>query len=159
MTSTVIIQAKRGIGDVIWHLPFIRAIAAATPERAVTFLTPPSSMGAELLQAESCVARTLYFEHGGSELARVFQLAQLTQMLRALHPQTVWILDKTVRPALAAFLARVPQRIGMGIRAQRHIITNPGLDPRFDEEYPIECLIALLEQTGVPLETTGRMCQ
>ena len=42
----------------------------------------------------------------------------------------------------------------MGIRAQRHIITNPGLDPRFDEEYPIECLIALLEQTGVPLETT-----
>ena len=148
MTSTAVIQAKRGIGDVIWHLPFIRAIAATTPERAITFLTPPSSQGAELLQAESCVARTLYFEHGGSELARVFQLARLTQMLRELRPQTVWILDK------AAFLARVPQRIGMGIRAQRHIITNPGLDPRFDEEYPIECLIALLEQTGVPLETT-----
>ena len=154
VTSTAVIQAKRGIGDVIWHLPFIRAIAATTPERAITFLTPPSSQGAELLQAESCVARTLYFEHGGSELARVFQLARLTQMLRELRPQTVWILDKTVRPALAAFLARVPQRIGMGIRAQRHIITNPGLDPRFDEEYPIECLIALLEQTGVPLETT-----
>ena len=138
----------------IWHLSFIRAIAAAAPERKVTFLTPPSSMGAELLQAESCVARTLYYEHGGSELARVFQLARLTQMLRELRPQTAWILDKTVRPALAAFLARVPQRIGMGIRVQRHIITNPGLDPSYDEEYPIECLIALLAQVGVPLETT-----
>src|SRR3954468_20096152 len=92
VTSTVIIQAKRGIGDVIWHLPFIRAIAAAAPERVVTFLTPPSSMGAELLQAESCVARTLYFEHGGSELARAVQLVQLTRMLRELHPTTVWIL-------------------------------------------------------------------
>src|SRR3954468_15022647 len=86
VTSTVIIQAKRGIGDVIWHLPFIRAIAAATPERAVTFLTPPSSCGAELLQAESCVARTIYFEHGGSEIARAFQLARLTRLLRQLHP-------------------------------------------------------------------------
>src|SRR5205814_8042660 len=99
VTSTAVIQAKRGIGDVIWHLPFIRAIAAATPERAVTFLTPPSSMGAELLQAESCVARTLYFEHGGSEVARAFQLVQLTRMLRRLQPQTAWLLDNTMRPA------------------------------------------------------------
>src|SRR5947209_19156089 len=115
VTSTAVIQVKRGIGDVIWHLPFIRAIAAATPERAVTFLTPPSSRGAELLQAESCVARTIYFEHGGSEIARAFQLAQLVHLLRQLHPKTAWILDKTMRPALAALMARVPERIGMGI--------------------------------------------
>ena len=154
MTSTVIIQAKRGIGDVIWHLPFIRAIAAATPERAITFLTPPSSRGAELLQAENCVARTLYFEHGGSEFARAYQLVQLARLLRQLRPKTAWILDKTLRPALAAVLAGVPERIGMGIRGQRYIITNPGLDASYDEVYPIECLIALLEQVGVPLETT-----
>src|SRR4029077_11002651 len=114
VTSTVIIQAKRGIGDVIWHLPFIRAIAAATPEGAVTFLTPPSSRGAELLQAETCVAQTIYFEHGGSEFARAVQLVQLARMLRGLGPKTVWILDKTMRPALAALLARIPKRFGMG---------------------------------------------
>ena len=154
MTSTVIIQAKRGIGDVIWHLPFIRAIAAATPEHAITFLTPPSSRGAELLQAETCIARTLYFEHGGSEIARAFQLVQLARLLRELHPKTVWILDKTMRPALAAMVARVPERIGMGIRTQRFVITNPGLDPSYDEVYPVECLIALLEQMHIPLPTT-----
>ena len=154
MTSTVIIQAKRGIGDVIWHLPFIHAIAAATPERSITFLTPPSSRGAELLQAETCVAQTIYFEHGGGEFARAFQLVRLARLLRQLRPKTAWILDKTLRPALAALLAGVPERIGMGIRGQRYIITNPGLDPSYDEVYPIECLIALLEQVGVPLETT-----
>jgi len=154
LTSTVVIQAKRGIGDVIWHVPFIRAIAAATPERAVTFLTPPSSRGAELLQAETCVAQTIYFEHGGSEFARAVQLVQLARLLRQLRPKTAWILDKTLRPALAALLAGVPERIGMGIRGQRRIITNPGLDASYDEVYPIECLIALLEQVGVSLETT-----
>ena len=154
MTSTVIIQAKRGIGDVIWHLPFIRAIAAATPEGAVTFLTPPSSRGAELLQAETCIARTLYFEHGGSEVARAFQLVQLASLLRELQPKTAWILDKTMRPALAALMARVPERIGMGIRRQRFLITNAGLDPSYDEVYPVECLIALLEQLHIPLPTT-----
>jgi heptosyltransferase II len=154
VTSTVIIQAKRGIGDVIWHLPFIRAIAAATPERRVTFLTPPSSLGAELLQAETCVARTLYFEHGGSELARGVQIYRLVRMLRALQPQTVWILDKTIRPALAAWLAGVPRRIGMGLGRQRLLITNKGLAPAYAEEYPIECLTALLRDLQVPLETT-----
>jgi hypothetical protein len=42
----------------------------------------------------------------------------------------------------------------MGIRRQRFLITNPGLDPSYDEVYPVECLIALLEQIRVPLETT-----
>ena len=55
MTPTGIIQVKQGIGDVIWHLPFIRAIAAATPGGAVTFLTLPSTHAKELLQAEPCV--------------------------------------------------------------------------------------------------------
>ena len=154
MTSTVIIQAKRGIGDVIWHLPFIRAIAAATPEGAVTFLTPPSSRGAELLQAETCIARTLYFEHGGNEVARAIQLVQLARLLRQLQPKTAWILDKTMRPALAALMACVPERFGMGIRRQRFLITNAGLDPSYDEVYPVECLIALLEQMRIPLPTT-----
>jgi hypothetical protein len=29
VTSTVVIQSKQGIGDVIWHLSYVRAIAAA----------------------------------------------------------------------------------------------------------------------------------
>jgi len=29
VTSTVVIQSKQGIGDVVWHLPYLRAIAAA----------------------------------------------------------------------------------------------------------------------------------
>ena len=81
MTSTGVIQVKQGIGDVIWHLPFIKAIAAAAPGGKVTFLTLPSSRAQELLQAEPCIARTLYFEHGGNELQRGLHLMRLVALL------------------------------------------------------------------------------
>jgi heptosyltransferase-2 len=49
VTPSAVIQVKPGIGDVIWHLPFIRAIAGAAPGGQVTFFAPPSSGARELL--------------------------------------------------------------------------------------------------------------
>ena len=77
VTPIAVIQVKPGIGDVVWHLPFIRAIAAAAPERQVTFFAPPTSAATDLLAAERCVAATVYFEHAGSELQRGINLLRL----------------------------------------------------------------------------------
>ena len=154
VTPTAIIQVKRGIGDVIWHLPFIRAIAAAEPERAVTFLTLPSSCAKDLLQAEHCVADVVYFDHGGSELRRGLHLARLITLLRRARFRRVWILDRTVRPALAAALAGVPQRIGLGLGPQRLFITNRGIDRRHFHDLPIDWLRALMAAMDVPLAGT-----
>jgi heptosyltransferase-2 len=154
VASTVVIQAKQGIGDVIWHLPFIRAIAATTPAGFVTFLTLPSTHGRELLAGESCVAETLYYENRGSELARGLHLARFTALLRRLRPEAVWILDRSARPALAALLAGVPKRIGLGFGAQRWYITNAGIDHRFYHDHPIEWLTALMEAMRVPFTTS-----
>ncbi|HEX8808606.1 MAG TPA: hypothetical protein VF760_06395, partial [Xanthobacteraceae bacterium] len=40
VTARAVIQVKPGIGDAIWHLPFIRAIAATAPDGQVTFFAP-----------------------------------------------------------------------------------------------------------------------
>src|ERR1051325_2824258 len=114
MASTAVIQVKQGIGDVMWHLPFIRAIAAKTPERQVTFLTLPSTRAQELLQVEPCIDRVIYFEHQGSEFKRVVNLAVLTALLRAKKFRRVWILVCTVRPALDAKLVGIADRLGPG---------------------------------------------
>lgn len=151
MPSTAIIQVKQGIGDVIWHLPFIRAIAATTPEGAVTFMTLPSTRAKELLAAEPSVGEVVYFEHLGSEFKRAVNLAVLTALLRAKKFQRVWILDRTLRPALAARLAGVPERIGPGDGAQRLLLTNPPIDPRHFRELVMDWLRIFLEQMGVPV--------
>jgi heptosyltransferase-2 len=151
VTPTAVIQVKQGIGDVIWHLPFIRAIAATEPTGAITFLTLPSSHAKELLQGESCVAEVLYFEHGGSEFQRGLNLLQLVALMRRARFRKIWILDRTVRPALAAMLAGIPQRIGVGFRKQRPFITNAGIDQSHFHDLPMDWLRELMAAMHVPL--------
>jgi heptosyltransferase-2 len=117
-------------------------------------LTLPSTHGRELLAGEPCVAQTLYYENRGSELARGLHLARFITLLRRLRPQTVWILDRNARPALAALVAGVPKRIGLGFGPQRFFITNAGIDHKFYHDYPIEWLTALMEAMQVPFAPT-----
>jgi heptosyltransferase II len=154
VTPSAVIQVKRGIGDVIWHLPFIRAIAAASPGGQVTFLAPPSSGAKELLAAEPSVAETVYFEHAGSEFMRAVNLMRLVTLLRRHRFRTLWILDRTLRPALAAKLAGIPERIGLGLGPQSLLITNPGIDHGHFHDHPLDWLCALMAAMKVPLPTT-----
>jgi heptosyltransferase-2 len=149
--NVAVIQVKPGIGDVIWHLPFIRAIAAAAPQGKVAFLAPPTSGARELLAAEPGVAETIYFEHGGSELQRGIKLVRLAGLLRRRRFRSIWILDRTIRPALAAALAGIPQRIGLGLGGQKLFITNPGIDHSHFHDHPIGWLRALMAAMKVPL--------
>ncbi len=148
------IQVKPGIGDVIWHLPFIRAIAAVAPGGRVTFLAPPSSHAEELLAAEPGVAETVYFEHSGSELQRGLNLIRLAALLRRNHFRSIWILDRTIRPALAARLAGIPERIGLVLGPQSFFITNPGIGRSHFHDQPIDWLSALMAAMKVPLPST-----
>jgi heptosyltransferase II len=154
VTPSAIIQVKPGIGDVIWHLPFIRAIAATSPGGTVTFLAPPTSGAKELLANEPSVAATIYFEHGGSELRRGINMIRLTALLRRNRFRTIWILDRTMRPAVAARLAGIPERIGLGLGPQQMFITNPGIDHSHFHDQPIDWLKALMAATRVPLPAT-----
>jgi heptosyltransferase-2 len=151
VTASAVIQAKPGIGDVIWHLPFIRAIAAASPGGQVTFLAPPTSNARDLLKEVPGVAEVLYFEHGGHELRRGINLLRLSQLLKRSHFRTLWVLDRTIRPALAAWLGGVPERIGLGLGPQQLFITNPGIDRKHFHDEPIDWLTALMAAMQVPL--------
>src|SRR5262249_1000627 len=144
VTTTAVIQPKQGIGDTIWHLPFVRAIAQMSPGGRVTFLTLPSTHARELLHAESFIERPLYFDAPLSDLGRGVHVIRLAAMLRRLRCETVWILDRTARPAFAALLAGVPKRIGFGLGRQRWFITNPGVDSALFHGHPLVWANALM---------------
>jgi len=154
VTPSAVIQVKPGIGDVIRHLPFIRAIAAASPGGQVTFFAPPSSCASELLRAEPAVDATLYFAHFGSELQRGVNLIRLVALLRRQRLRSLWILDRTIRPALAAALAGIPARIGLVLGPQRLFITNRGIGQDHFHDHPIDWLRALMVEMKVPLPST-----
>jgi heptosyltransferase-2 len=66
----------------------------------------------------------------------------------------VWILDRTLRPAIAAALARIPERIGLGLGRQSLFITNSGIDQSHFHDHPIDWLRALMAEMNVPLPST-----
>src|SRR5262249_43827514 len=156
MASTVVIESKQGIGDVVWHLPYIRAIAAVSPGGKVVFLALPSTHAQELTEAEPCVEQTFYFESRGSELQRLGHQIRLIRLLRRLKCDTAWFLDRTMRPAIASWVAGIPNRIGVGLGVQRWFITNGGIDrQRYEpERWAFVYLPALMEHMKVPVAGT-----
>ena len=154
MTDTAVIQVKPGLGDTIWHLPFVRAIAAHSPGGQVVFLSPPSSLARELLAAESPVREVVYFQHGGNEFKRALNLVRLVRLLRSYRFRRIWILDRTTRPAVAARLAGIPERLGLGLGAQRFWITNAGIDRKYFHAFPIDWLKQLMIAQSVPFSST-----
>ena len=120
----------------------------------MTFFAPPTSAARDLLAAEPRVAATVYFAHAGSELQRGINLIRLVALLRRHRLQSIWILDRTIRPALAAALARIPKRIGLGLGPQSAFITNDGISQDHFHDHPIDWLRALMAAMNVPLSST-----
>jgi hypothetical protein len=73
VARTAVIQAKRGIGDVVWHLPFVRAIASVSPGGQVTFMAPPSSRAKDLMLAQSSGAVSTWSDWRGCCGGAVFE--------------------------------------------------------------------------------------
>lgn len=126
MSGPVLVYAPdRGIGDLMWHLPTIRAIAATTPEGKVVLVARPSSRASEVLKVEPTVERVLHAPHYKGKLKGVRETLDFYRLCKAEKPRAVWILEKIDRPAIAAFLAGVPERRGFGLgHGQESLLTT-----------------------------------
>jgi heptosyltransferase-2 len=148
---TLIVQPLPGIGDMVWHLPHIHAIAATTIEGRVDILTKPRSQADQLLGADPCVDRVLWLEREAGRHAGVRGLLRLAALLRRENYQRAWFLHGSARYALAARLAGVPERIGYGIGLQSLLLTVPvRLPTGLRHAHPILRADALLNLLEIP---------
>jgi heptosyltransferase-2 len=126
------------MGDLIWHLPHIRAIAAASPDRKITLITKPSTQADILLDGDPAIERIVWFDrnprqgHGRHDgpLGYVRLLADL----RACRLQSCVLLHHGASLAAAMRLAGVRRRYGYGYSAaQRRWLNQP---PFLGQEIP-----------------------
>ncbi len=147
---TLIVQPLPGIGDMVWHLPHIHAIAAITTEGKVDILTKPRSQTDRLLCADPCVGQVLWLERESGRHAGPRGLLRLAGVLRRGGYQRVWILHGSARYALAAWLAGIPERLGYGVGLQSLLLTAPvRFPPERRHAHPILRADALLDALGV----------
>lgn len=140
MSGTLVVQPLPGIGDMVWHLPHIHAIARGTPEHAVTVLTKARSRAEQLFAADPHVRDVLCLERGrGGRHAGVSGLLRLARQLRAGRFDAVWILHDSARYAFAAWLAGIPVRIGYAKGVARLLLNRPlRLTPDQESLHPID---------------------
>ncbi len=150
-----VIQPLPGIGDMVWHLPHIRAIAAHAGA-PVTLLTKPRSLADQLLANEQSVSEIAWLDlnpagrrgdHDG-----IAGFCRLVGKLRRFHFGTVILLHHSDSLAAAAWLAGIPDRRGYGWGRQRWFLnTGPFLPPEVKRMHQHARATRYLAASGIPL--------
>lgn len=123
-----VVQPLPGIGDMIWHLPHLRALSAACGQ-PVTLVTKRGSLADQLLAAEPSVGDFIWLRgntsgHRGLGAMLADQL-RLAGELRAGRFDAIVLLHHSATLAAVAALAGIPLRFGYGEGAQRLLLNRP----------------------------------
>jgi heptosyltransferase-2 len=153
--KTLILQPLPGIGDMVWHLPHIDAIAAATRTGTVTLMTKARALGDQLFDGDQRIDAILPLFRGleGKRHDGPLGSRRLGQDLADQGFEVVWIFHGSSRYAMATAFAGIPERIGFGFGWQNMFLTTQYPLIRKDERlHPSEKATKLLEQNGLDVD-------
>ncbi len=148
-------QPLPGIGDMIWHLPHLRALAAAAGG-AVTLIAKPRSAADQVLAAEPTVREVVWLDRNpegrrGRHVG-VAGMARFVAALRARRFDAVVLLHHSHTLAAAMWLAGIPTRLGYGSGGQRWWLSRgPFLSRGAQALHPFEQASAWLGAAGITL--------
>jgi heptosyltransferase II len=117
VASSVVIQTSF-LGDTILTTPLLVQLANRGPVDVVT--TPAA---ASVLTGHPAVRSVIVYDKRGAH-AGLFGLTTLAARLRATGYDVAYLAQGSLRSAMLAFLARVPERIGFGTSAGRWLYTT-----------------------------------
>jgi heptosyltransferase-2 len=151
-----VIQPLPGIGDMIWHLPHIRAVAAWVGH-PVTLVAKPRSAANELFADEQTIEDVLWLDRNPEKRrGRHDGVGGFLGLVRALRERAfdaVLVMHHSRMLAAATFAARVPQRYGYGYGVQRWFLNRPPFLPgAVLAQHPYEQATAWLKAASIPLQ-------
>lgn len=138
MQKTLVVHHRSGIGDLVWHIPYIRAIAHSSRNGKVTVLARPSCKAADVLAGESCVEEVMEYDRRprNNAIGRhdgIWGQIQFLLELRRKKFDRIFIFSGRTRYALLAMLAGIPIRAGFGFgKLQRLFLNLPPYISRFE---------------------------
>ena len=150
--GVLVIQPLPGIGDMVWHLPHLRAIARHEPEGQVSVLTKPRSLSDQLLASLPEVAEVLWVQRKPGRHDGLRGFFRLVSELRHKGYRKVWILHDSSRYLVAAWLAGIPRRAGIAGGWQRMLLTDDPAAPVPNTLHTVERADCLLCGLAVDLD-------
>lgn len=125
---TVAVHHRSGIGDLAWHVPYLRALAAQSAGGRLTLVAKPSCRAHEVLAGEDCIEAILEFDRQARDAQGRRQPWRrqwaLLGALRAGRFDRIHIFSGRVRYAALAWLAGIPARHGFGFGLAERLLLN-----------------------------------
>ena len=117
-----IVYTHHKLGDLIWQLPYIKAISEHHNEKVDLILRKKTQ--AKNLLKDLVHVNNIYYNEFRKGLAYWLDVFKLKRIFDLENYDFVYILDKVNKPAIAARLSGVKNIIGPGLRNQKKWITN-----------------------------------
>lgn len=132
-------QHYLGIGDLVWHIPYIRELAKHSHNNQVYVITRPSSMPYDLLAGEESVAEIILFDRKPRKSENRNGIhdgfcgaLKMAKTLEEYNIDEIYIFSSRARAAYISKKARIGKRAGFGFTAlQRLFLNHP---PYFKKE-------------------------
>jgi len=130
---TLVVHHRSGIGDLIWHVPYVKAIAATSRGGRVTLMARPSCRAPDLLAGEPAIDEVLEYDYrprrsearrGRDDGLRGF--LRMVALVRSRRFDRVYVFSSRIRYALLAWLAGIPRRSGFGFSRMQRFGLNAG---------------------------------
>ena len=116
-----IVYTHHKLGDLIWQLPYIKAISAHHNEK-IDLIVRKKSQAQNILKDLSHINK-IYYNEFRKGLAYWIDVFKLKKIFNSEKYDYVYILDKVNKPAIAAKLAGIKNIIGPGFKNQKKWIT------------------------------------
>lgn len=144
----MILQPLPGVGDLVWHLKAVHAIAAAHPGREKVLLTKSRSRADEMFKADKAIDRVIWVDRADRHSGPAGFIA-LVRDLKAEGIARSFQLHHSARYAAALALAGVPERFGYGTTAPTRWFTEPPhLGSEHRRDHPISLADQFIERCG-----------
>jgi heptosyltransferase-2 len=130
--NLAVVQPLPGIGDMIWHLPHIRALAGQASGR-VTLVAKPRSYADQIFSGDRSIDDVLWMDRNpGGRRGRHDGSGGLLRFIAELRSRAfdaVVLLHHSRTLAFAVMSAGIPYRYGYGFTVQRYFLNRPPFLP------------------------------
>jgi len=150
-----VVQPLPGLGDMIWHLPHIRSIAAHVGH-PVTLVTKPRSRADKIFAAETAVKDVFWLDRNPERRRGQHDGAggwlRAIASLRAQQFDAIYVLHHSKTIALLTMLAGIPERYGYGYGVQGWFLNRPPKLPNAVLPlHPYQQATEYLRAAGIPM--------
>ena len=110
--KTAVIHSYNGMGDLIWHLPYIHAIARQAKGKKIILFSKKTTNAHELLKADPYIKKIINLDDTRGIFTNLYSFFKILKSLKENNIEKIWIFHESIKYALASLLAGIKERLG-----------------------------------------------